>query len=106
MAIAGEKRDEGEQDGGEHRDPTLTIESKQDDSQPISDHQVSTCVPIATQGCLPSDPQAHPPASSCGPPVAENSHPSGALTTYSRNNSRTAFTRPPASISTATTPAA
>jgi hypothetical protein len=33
MAVAGEKRDQSEKDGGESRDPTLTIESNQHGSQ-------------------------------------------------------------------------
>ena len=36
MGIIGQQRDQGEEQGGEYRDPALTIESKQHRSQPKS----------------------------------------------------------------------
>ena len=72
MAIAGEKRDQGEQDGGQNRDPTLAIESEQHDSQPNPTKKIVHAHHSPHKGACPRSHQRRPPEPSPGPPAAES----------------------------------
>jgi hypothetical protein len=60
MAVASEERDQGKKDGGEHRDSTPTIQSKNTVASPTHPRANGLCVLVAEQECMHSGAQAPP----------------------------------------------